>query len=126
MTKTKIPAFRPVRALVWRGFVAGFYEGEGNVIHRGRFLRAAVGQKDRFVLDWMAEKLGGRVYGKLDGMHQWILNGAEACKFLLWILPYLSPRRQAQINSAVSGWLFRNTKRGPVCAYRGGSRKKNG
>ncbi len=99
---------------------AGIYEGEGwcntqiATGHTG--FQVGVGQKDRWLCDWMRERFGGAVgtyksykidRKELNGvMHTWRICGARARGFALTIFQFLSPRRKEQIKAALArhGW----------------------
>lgn len=82
------------------GWVAGIIEGEGSFAF-GTSLRIVVSQKDRWLLERLVNFYGGRIYpqrkGKYTSSWNWILTGPRARGLGRLIKPYLSPRRQLQL-----------------------------
>ncbi len=78
-------------------WAAGIFEGEGAISMRA----VHVNQKDPWLLHRLQENFGGTVgcKRKKDGCWQWWVCGQNGRDFVKAILPYLSPRRLAQIDA---------------------------
>ena len=89
-------------AVIW---AAGFYEGEGSVTER----HTIVTQVNIWPLQKLKDIFGGSIRPKkVDIPRQpifaWTLAGAKGRDFIRDIYPYLSPRRQAQIDETFITW----------------------
>ena len=94
-------------------WATGVYEGEGSVGKLNKVTRTQhvqLTQKERWLCDKLQGLFGGSVhfysYPAKNGRpsreyHHWSLWGPAARAFLKSIYPYLSPRRQHQINAAL-------------------------
>lgn len=92
-----------------RGFIAGFFEGEGSVRKRteSKHAQLQIMQVNRVPLDWIAEWSGvGKVYGPYQQKSRpttqpyyvYSISKANDLKeFLDEIFPLLSPSRQERI-----------------------------
>ncbi len=90
--------------VVW---AAGFYEGEGTCRY-GSTERVTIVQKQRWPLDWLRERFGGRVRLRKT-VYRWEFTGVCAREFLVAIVSLLSPLRQAQVWRCL--WHVRATNR---------------
>ena len=106
------------------GWVVGFLEGEGSFIcatikPRGRFPRGnyvfcvVASQVQRQPLEKLQELVGmGRISKALKHnenpraalFFRWSLTGERGREFAKYLLPYMSPRRQWQITTALDKW----------------------
>lgn len=79
----------------WACWLAGFFDGEGNVTftHNGNGwanLRLGLSQNDRTMLDVVCKQFGGKVRPHGLACHHWELTDAPGMRrFLTFILPYL-------------------------------------
>jgi hypothetical protein len=103
--------------LAW---AAGFYEGEGSITFRGsryRTVQLDISQKDLWPLQrWQNIFHAGTIQGRTrkNGFHvyEWHLsNQDEVLTIALALRPYLSPRRQEQIEKVVRDWFTRPRSR---------------
>jgi hypothetical protein len=84
-------------------WAAGIYEGEGSCNKHDGTQVVSVPQKDRWILDRLQAKFGGRIDWKKpcgpigNGVFRWRLSGVRARGFLQTIFILLSPRRREQI-----------------------------
>lgn len=101
------PRITPIQ-IAW---AAGIYEGEGscgpNATSRAR-IHAEVVQKDRWILERLRELFGGSIVthdGERNGKRfegfAWLATGKRARGFLMTIYSFLSPRRRAQVKTAL-------------------------
>jgi hypothetical protein len=82
-------------------WAAGIYEGEGWV-QLNNTTRAAVGQKDVWLLERLKALFGGSIYSAGNGReHVWAISGSRARGFLFTIYCFLSPRRREQVRKAL-------------------------
>ncbi len=81
-------------------WAAGIYEGEGNVSDRV----LQVTQKDTWLLYRLSALFGGSVRPRFEPnpCYHWSVSGSRKRDFAAIIYDHLSPRRQAQIDSARS------------------------
>lgn len=95
-------------------WVAGFLEGEGSFYYRSQNgFRVVAPQKQRWPLDQLVDLVGGKVYIRGDnGMHYWILCGPWAVNLARSVRPFMSPRRQEQIDLALRKWGAAGTRPG--------------
>jgi hypothetical protein len=83
--------------IVW---AAGFWEGEGSISLR--FVTAS--QVNKWPLERLLLMFGGTISVRASSRinqrncYQWFVCGQDARNFVALIYPYLSPRRQQQIN----------------------------
>lgn len=82
-------------------FFAGFYEGEGSACRHGKkSIVVQVPQRDPEVLFRARSLWGGSIRQDYREISVWVMSGDRARKFLIEIFPYLSSRRQKQIEDA--------------------------
>jgi hypothetical protein len=98
-------------------WIAGFLEGEGSFCPMsGTDKRARVGanQKEPEPLEKLLRFLGGRIYltnrtrsydGKPCHDYVWMLRGEPAREFLIKLRPFMSKRRQCQIDKTLGGYF---------------------
>ncbi len=86
-------------------WAAGFLEGEGSFSamsgtdHRAR---VSAGQKQREPLERLLAYFGGAIYAQSKREYNmWILRGTKAFDLMCLMRPYMSPRRQGQIDIAL-------------------------
>ena len=98
-----------------RGWIAGFFEGEGSVnLRSGKYRnpRVTIMQVEREPLDWIREWTGvGKVYGpyrqsKRPSTQPYFVYSigkkVHVEEFIAAILPLLSKRRQAQVKRVLN------------------------
>ena len=93
-------------------WVAGFFEGEGNMLvptQKNRTARCDITQKDRWVLEKVQNLFGGQIVSHYNKQYpattyyRWQCFGPNARAFLSLIYPFLSPRRQEKIDRVLAG-----------------------
>ena len=87
---------------------AGFFEGDGTVsitTHCDSWgIALSVTQNDRYALEHtMRRFFGGNIHLSNRGWHVWQLYGARARGLAMTFYSLLSPRRKAQIKTALWG-----------------------
>jgi hypothetical protein len=82
-------------------WAAGFYEGEGSVAERS----AVISQVNRWPLERLFLLFGGNIHKtrrdtryEAQEIFQWVICGQNGRDFIRAIYPFLSPKRQNQIN----------------------------
>ncbi len=82
-------------------WAAGFWEGEGSAQkHRGT-VQVSASQKEKWCLDILRRYFGGSIdKPNMNVCFYWRAHGELARGFLRAIYPYLSPRRQQQVERA--------------------------
>lgn len=82
--------------LAW---LAGFWEGEGSILVSGGCLRVTIAQKEKQVLQEIADRLDGKIYFQVkSNSHRVYWYGARARRVLVMIIPHLrSQYRRTQI-----------------------------
>ena len=88
------------------GWSAGFLEGEGSFCSSTGSQRVQAGQVQRDPLARLQRLFGGSVSPlRANGMHYWCLYGEKARSVMYTVFALMSPKRRAQIRSALSSWL---------------------
>ena len=94
-----LPTAEPTRDDIL--FFAGFYDGEGCAQGKGASgIVVHVTQKDQELLHRGRSLWGGSIHLNNRGVSAWVLSGDRARLFLMAIYPYVSSRRQKQIEEA--------------------------
>jgi hypothetical protein len=91
------------------GWVAAFLEGEGSFTAGGanypcatRRATVKASQLEREVLDRLKLLLGGTIYNQPNGRNSifvWQVTAQKARSLAAWLRPYMSQRRQGQIDA---------------------------
>lgn len=72
----------------------------------------AIGQRQKWPLDRIVEKWGGKIYSeKRRNYNTWYLHGVAAYNLLTLLYPHLSPYRQMQIECVTEWWQKRQSIR---------------
>ena len=94
----------------WVIWCAAFLDGEGSFVafrdRRGyRSFSTNAGQKQLWPLEQLRRIFGGAVHvetGHKYGLNRWQACGARARGIMMMVYPFVSPRRQEQIRTALS------------------------
>ena len=96
------PVLHPT--LIDIAWASGLFEGEGNCHFHAMTTRAAITQKDTWILYRLKELFGGSINTRKNrDCSQWSVSGALARGFLMTIYWRLSPRRKDQVRKALKG-----------------------
>jgi hypothetical protein len=105
-----------VNEIAW---TAGIFEGEGTVVARPRYkgIQVQVTQVDKWLPLKLQKLFGGTLWERKSKNEKhrncwfWSIYGSRAVGFLLTIYTFLSPRRRATIQYAITTWI-------PACMHR--------
>ena len=95
------------------GWTVGLIEGEGTLHGSPRkgidqsqcaALVLSITQKDRWILDQLANLHGGKVTTQGLKAFQWYLGVKESEHMANWSMPFLSPHRQSQFKIALDNY----------------------
>ena len=96
------------------GWVVGFLEGEGHFTlnkntpkspnaHYTAYAAVGATQKTIEPLEWLQEMFGGKITKRKNGVHEWELESINAIDLAKELQPYMSSRRQKQIQAVIDG-----------------------
>jgi len=96
-------------------WAVGFWEGEGTIVNpnKGKGLSVSAAQKDLEPLIRLRDAFGcGKVLGPYNEgrIFRWVVSGNDARNVMARILPYLSARRQEQVQAALDKDVAWDTK----------------
>lgn len=96
-------------------WAAGFIEGEGSFGYYGQTLRVSASQNSTWPLEKLQTLFGGKI-GQSKGRpaYKWWVTGATAHKAMIELRPLMSPRRQAQIDAAITQRMSGRINRGTL------------
>lgn len=97
-----------IKDLYW---AAGFIEGEGSFTAYKASIGVRADQVQKEPLDRLQRIFGGTVYlrqhpsrANVQPIHAWNISGKTAAGVMMTLFKLMSPRRQEQINIALSKW----------------------
>src|SRR5689334_7242112 len=93
--------------LMW---AVGFLEGEGSFSTIGRGASVSAPQVELWPLQKLQQIFGGKLYVKRQSegsarlCNIWVEHGARAVGIMMTLWSFLSPKRQAQVETALKRW----------------------
>jgi hypothetical protein len=102
------------------GWTAGFLEGEGSFLFNKGSINVVASQVQKEPLERLVKLYGGALYDyeirnkRANPAWRWCLSGPAAVGLMMTLYKRMSPKRQAQIESALHEWKARP----PATRYR--------